>query len=184
MFWRSSRCLDSRPVLWSSECAVSSGPQSKCFSPLQWKDQIQSVNKSSGAEWETQTRLLKTSHHGNIRPWQKTEIIPFANLFSRITVPFCQTDGQVQEKAPVRIPSSSLTEVWSAQTWTLGTLFTHIIVTCKPPCRKHKIHLYILYLQAMTAETEQGEKKKQKEGRKLGKKCRFEAGPYSQRQKC
>lgn len=29
------------------------------------------------------------------------------------------------------IPSSSLTEVWSAQTWTLGTLFTHIIVTCK-----------------------------------------------------
>lgn len=95
-----------------------------------------------------------------------------ANLFSHISVPFCQTRGQAWGKAPVRIPSSSLTEVWSAQTWTLGTLFTHIIVTCEPPCRKHKIHLYILNLQAMTAQTEQGEKnnrkKEEKEERNVG----------------
>lgn len=89
-----------------------------------------------------------------------------------------------RDRAPAQIPSSSLTEVWSAQTWTLGTLFTHIIVTCKPPCRKHKIHLYILHLQAMTAQTEQAEKNnRKKEEKKLEKKCGFEAGLYSQRPK-
>lgn len=108
------------------------------------------------------------------------------SLFSHICVPFCQTGDQVPGKAPVRIPSSSLTEVWSAQTWTLGTLFTHIIVTCKPPCRKHKIHLYILNLQAMTAQTEQGKKKRinKRKEEKEGKKAGFEAGLCSHRQKC
>lgn len=99
-----------------------------------------------------------------------------------ITVPFCQTGGWVRGKATARIPSSSLTEVWSAQTWTLGTLFTHVIVTCKPPCRKHKIHLYIFNLQAMTAQTDQGERKRKR--KKKREKSRFEEGPYSQRQKC
>lgn len=99
-----------------------------------------------------------------------------------ISVPFCQTGGRVRGKTPARIPSRSLTEVWSAQTWTLGTLFTHVIVTCKPPCRKHKIHLYIFNLQAMTAQTDQGERKRKI--KKKREKSRFEAGPYSQRQKC
>lgn len=99
-----------------------------------------------------------------------------------ITVPFCQTGGWVRGKVTARIPSSSLTEVWSAQTWTLGTLFTHVIVTCKPPCRKHKIHLYIFNLQAMTAQTDQGERKRKR--KKKREKSRFEEGPYSQRQKC
>lgn len=55
----------------------------------------------------------------------------------------CLSDGGVSHpgKASAQIPSSSVTKVWSAQTWTLGTVFTHILVTCKPPCRKHKIHL-------------------------------------------
>lgn len=79
------------------------------------------------------------------------------------------------------IPSSSLAEVWSAQTWTLGTLFTHIIVTCKPPCRKHKIHLYVLNLQAMTAQREQGEKDRRRKIKEKSRRC--EAGPCSQRQK-
>lgn len=75
--------------------------------------------------------------------------------------------------------------VWSAQTWTLGTLFTHVIVTCKPPFRKHKIHLYIFNVQAMTAQTEQGERKnKERREEKEGVKAISEAGPYSQRLKC
>lgn len=69
-------------------------------------------------------------------------------------------------QASAVIPSNNVTPVWSAQTWTLGTLFTHIIVTCKPPCRKHKIHLYILHLQAMTVRTEQAEEKNRKRKRK------------------
>lgn len=47
------------------------------------------------------------------------------------SVPFCRTSGRPDAEGLWGIPSSSLTEVWSAQTWTLGTLFTHIIVTCK-----------------------------------------------------
>lgn len=69
------------------------------------------------------------------------------------------------EFASAGIPSKSLAPVWSAQTWTLGTLFTHIIVTCKPPCRKHKIHLYIFHLQAMTARTGQAKGSDWKKGR-------------------
>lgn len=63
--------------------------------------------------------------------------------------------GQMLVICSAAIPSDGLAPVWSAQTWTLGTLFTHIIVTCKPPCRKHKIHLNIFHLQAMTARTGQ-----------------------------
>lgn len=80
--------------------------------------------------------------------YRKTEMM----IFGRTSLASCSP-------VPARshVPGSSwkvLSSRLSAQTWTLGT---HIIVTCKPPCRKHTIHLYILNLQAMTAQGEQGE---------------------------
>lgn len=164
-------CYTAAPVV--TVCIISGRPWLKCGGvslSTFLQDQTQSVIRSARAEWEIQTTLLKSSHHCNICTQRYNEKHNFvAKLLSRVSPPFCQTGGWVPDKAPVWIPSSSLTEVWSAQTWTLGTLFTHIIVTCKPPCRKHKIHLYILNLQAMTAQTEQGEKKKTERRKKTRK---------------
>lgn len=108
---------------------------------------------------------------------KKTEQITFGKLCLQLS----PDERSCPVKASAVIPSSSLAEVWSAQTWTLGTLFTHIIVTCKPPCRKHKIHLYVLNLQAMTAQREQGEKDRRRKIKEKSRRC--EAGPCSQRQK-
>lgn len=69
------------------------------------------------------------------------------------------------ETAPAWIPSSSVTEAWSAQTWTLGTVFTHILVTCKPPCRKHKIYLIYPPFTSLWLCSTNKLKKRKKEGR-------------------
>lgn len=75
-------------------------------------------------------------------------------------------------------------DVWSAQTWTLGTLFTHVVVTCKPPCRKHKIHLYILlFLTSHDCADRASPENKRKEGRESGgggQKSGFQTGSGGQ----
>lgn len=134
-----------------------------CSASLQ--DQIHFVNQTKRAWWFQKSE--SAGHWDHIPTgksyvksvfWLRTSQDHFSAAFSHTFLFRSARQAVSRDKAPVRISSSSWTEVWSAQTWTLGTLFTHIIVTCKPPCRKHKIHLYILHLQAMTAQTEQAQK--------------------------
>lgn len=75
-----------------------------------------------------QTHPSKTLERG-----KKNKKRQKGSLFGRPRTLLLYSARQVAMKPPSWIPSSSLTKVWSAQTWTLRGLFTHIIVRCKEP---------------------------------------------------